>query len=243
LIVAANRDEFYARPTSPAGFWEESPHIYAGRDLEKGGTWLGVNTNGQFAALTNFRDPSSRKSNVKSRGLLVSSFLATKSTSAEFMATVEREAANYDGFNFVAGDRTALHYFSSRNNDKQQLTTGIYGVSNHLLDTPWPKLTRAKEDFRRYITRGEPAFTELFDLLADRFIASDTELPETGIGIEWERKLSSIFIASADYGTRSSTIILFHHTGKIHFQEKRFGKNGDFIGESKHVIESEPYKD
>jgi uncharacterized protein with NRDE domain len=231
LIIAANRDEFYARPTSSAGYWADHPEVFAGRDMEKGGTWLGVTTSGRFAALTNFRDPASRKTNPKSRGQLVSGFLTSKVSATEFLANVKRKASNYDDFNIVVGDRHALHYFSSRNDGPRHLAPGIYGVSNDLLDTPWPKLTQAKMRFQDIISAPAPASADLFELLADRNPAPDDQLPDTGVGREWERKLSSIFVASHGYGTRASTIVLFHRHRDIDFHERGFGEDGQFLVE------------
>jgi len=236
LIVAANRDEFYSRPTNSAAYWTDHPQVFAGRDLEKGGTWLGVTTDCRFAALTNFRDPSSRKTNPKSRGNLVSRFLMSKVEAAEFLAEVKHEADDYDDFNIVVGNSHDLYYFSSRNSHVKRLSPGIYGVSNYFLDTPWPKLMQAKTQFQQIINTAEPPLSNLFELLSDKSPAPDDQLPDTGIGLEWERRLSSVFVASPTYGTRASTILLFYRKGGIDFYERNFGENGKFVAEVKENI-------
>ena len=149
----------------------------------------------------------------------------------QFVAEVERSGGDYDGFNLVVADRHSLHYCASRTDSAVELAPGIYGISNHFLDTPWPKLTQAKRNFQRAISARQPSLPEIFALLADASQAPENELPDTGVGIDWERKLSSIFIASPEYGTRASTIVLFHRDGGIRFYERSFGTNGEFLGE------------
>jgi len=225
LILAANRDEFYERPSSPADFWEDSPQVLAGRDLQEGGTWMGIDRTGRFAAITNYRDPASLKNNAPSRGGLVSSYLCGNRSPDDYLAEISTQAKLYNGYNLIAGDRRELFAYSNRD-EKQKLNPGIYGLSNHLLDTPWPKVFRGKKLFTAALSKkGYELETALFALLLDRKIPSDNKLPDTGIGLEWERVLSSIFIASPIYGTRSSTILLIGKTGRIKFVEKVFDGN------------------
>jgi uncharacterized protein with NRDE domain len=225
LILAANRDEFYERPSAPADFWEDQPQVLAGRDLKEGGTWLGVTRQGKFAAITNYRDPSAFKSNALSRGLLVSSYICGKQSSADYLEGITPQADKYNGFNLILGEDRDIFVFSNRGG-KQKLKPGIYGLSNHLLNTPWPKVSRGKKLFKAALDKkGAELEESLFDMLADRHIPPDNKLPATGIGLEWERVLSSIFIVSPGYGTRSSTILLIGKNNRIKFVEKVFDGN------------------
>jgi len=225
LILAANRDEFYQRPSAPADFWEDRPHVLAGRDLKEGGTWLGVTKQGKFAAITNYRDPSAFKSHALSRGVLVSSYISGKQSSADYLEEITPQADKYNGFNLILGEDRDIFVFSNRGG-KQKLKPGIYGLSNHLLNTPWPKVSRGKKILKAALDKKGAELEEaLFDMLADRHIPPDNKLPVTGIGLEWERVLSSIFIASPGYGTRSSTILLIGKNNRIKFVEKVFDGN------------------
>ncbi|HMM54355.1 MAG TPA: NRDE family protein [Candidatus Desulfobacillus sp.] len=225
LVVAANRDEFFARPTAGADFWNEAPDVLAGRDLEAGGTWLGMSRGGRFAALTNFRDFSRNKAGAPSRGELVSRFLAGSQTPRDYLAELEAEKERYNGFNLLFGEGGELLYFSNCGNGAQSLDAGVYGLSNHLLDTPWPKVARGKSALAGAL-RALPDETPLFALLRDERIAPDTELPRTGISLEWERLLSAAFVRSADYGTRSATVLLEDAAGRVRFSEQAFGADG-----------------
>jgi uncharacterized protein with NRDE domain len=225
LILAANRDEFYERSSASADFREDSPQVLAGRDLQEGGTWMGIDRAGRFAAITNYRDPASLKSNAPSRGELVSNYLCGTQRIDEYLDKISRQAKLYNGYNLILGDRHELFAYSNRG-DKQNLKPGIYGLSNHLLNTPWPKVTRGKKMLAASLDKkGSELEDALFALLADRKIPADNKLPDTGIGLEWERLLSSIFIASPVYGTRSSTIMLIGKNGRIKFVEKVFDGN------------------
>ncbi len=221
LVLAANRDEFYERPTAPAGFWEEAPHVLAGRDLKGRGTWMGVTGSGKIAALTNFRDPASRKENPPSRGLMVSRYLLEPEDPAAFLQALSGKARLYDGFNLILGRGSELYWYSNRGEGIRRIPPGIHGLSNHLLDTPWPKVKRAKAGLARILSRqGEVKEEDLFDLLSDRTRPPDSELPATGVPLDWERVLSPVFIESPTYGTRSSTLVLLDRTGSITFVER-----------------------
>ena len=226
LVIAANRDEYYQRPTARAAFWQDHPHILAGRDLECMGTWLGVTRKGRFAALTNFRDPRERKTDAPSRGRLVSDFLASDQGPREYLEQVASEAPRYNGFNLLAGDRDGVFYVSSRESTVDELSPGIHGLSNHLLDTPWPKVERGKQRLQAALA-GEPNTETLLDLLYDREPAPEGELPDTGIELELERVLSPALIVSPQYGTRASTAVLFGEDGSVSFAERTILPGGN----------------
>jgi uncharacterized protein with NRDE domain len=229
LVVAANRDEFFARRTAAADFWEDAPEVLAGRDLEAGGTWLGITRSGRFAALTNYRDPSRNRSGMPSRGELVSRFLTGKQDAAAYLAELESSAGRYNGFNLVFGDPQGLWCFSNCGEGERRLVPGIYGLSNHLLDTPWPKVVRGKSALGAAL-QALPEITPLFDQLRDDRIAPDEALPRTGVSLEWERLLSAAFIRMPGYGTRSSTVLLVDRQFRVRFAEQTFlpdGKAGE----------------
>jgi uncharacterized protein with NRDE domain len=227
LIVAANRDEFYDRPTAPAAFWADAPSVLAGRDLKAGGTWLGIDRQGRLAAVTNYRQGERESPAPRSRGRLVSDFLTAEIGGLEHIERVRSEADLYNGFNLIAGDVGGLFYYSNREGRVRSLAPGLYGLSNHLLDTPWPKVAATKNAFGALLNRKTSELAEgLFALLSDRNRPADALLPATGAGPEWERLLSSAFIASDDYGTRSSTVVLIDRDGKIVFVERNFGRGG-----------------
>jgi uncharacterized protein with NRDE domain len=222
LMAAANRDEFYNRPASPAGWWTDHPNVFAGRDLQGGGTWLGITRNGRFAALTNVRAPGERRLDVPTRGALVSDFLTGDATPEQYLQQLAPRAGNYNGFNLLVGDRDTLHWFSNKAESDprngQPLTPGIYGLSNALLDTPWPKVTRAKAQFCSLLCQGAPE-EAYFEMLTDTTRATDCRLPDTGVGIERERELSSVFIGTPGYGTRNSTLVRISDDGNASLTE------------------------
>lgn len=220
LIVAANRDEFYARPTAPLDFWQDYPEVLAGRDLAQRGTWMGVTSIGRFAAITNFRDPQSIKSSAPSRGELVSDYLIGEMGPRGYLEQLTATAHRYNGFNLLAGDADQLCYYSNYDKDIHSLTPGIYGLSNHLLDTNWPKVARGKAQLTKIIqAHDNPSDEALFSVLQDQTAAADDHLPNTGVDLAWERILSSIFIASPEYGTRSSSVLKIDMKGKMKFSE------------------------
>ncbi|WP_432360464.1 NRDE family protein [Sporosarcina sp. UB5] len=227
LIVAANRDEFYERPTAPAHFWEDKPHLLAGRDLSQHGTWLGITKNGRFAALTNYRDASEQKKDVRSRGEIVTDFLDSDVSAAEFMKTVQQKRMDYAGFNIIAGTADELFYYSNIENEVKKISPGTHGLSNHLLDTAWPKVVQGKMGVRKLVEQNriiQP--DELFDVLQDAEPFPDEQLPNSGVGEQWERVLSSLFIKSEGYGTRSSTVLLIDQENNITFVERTYNNGG-----------------
>lgn len=225
LVVAANRDEFHSRPTAGAGFWEDQPAILAGRDLEGRGTWLGLDRSGRFAAVTNFRDASPVPSGAASRGLLASGFLEGAESPGAFAAQVASAGDAYRGFNFLAGDREELWWVSNRGSGARPLAPGVYGLSNHLLDTPWPKVTRGKRRLQGVLGLA-PALEPLLEILADTAAADDADLPDTGVGSERERLLSAARIVSPDYGTRCSSALVIGADGRVRFAERAFAPDG-----------------
>lgn len=220
LVVAANRDEYYARPTAPADYWEDAPGLLAGRDLEGGGTWLGISRGERFAALTNYRRGGGRIENAPTRGRLVSDFLVSQATPGDYLQPLAASAAAYNGYNLLVGDHDCLWWFSTHGGAPRMLDAGIYAVSNDLLDTPWPKVLRGKQGFEALLAARQIDKPAMFDLLMDRHTAEDDALPDTGIGLAQERVLSSIFITAGDYGTRSSTLVLVGADGDVEFHER-----------------------
>lgn len=227
LIVAANRDEFHARPTAFAAPWAEAPQVLGGRDLEAGGTWLGVTESGRFAAVTNVREPGAPPG-ARSRGQLTREFLMGTMPPVDYMA--ELPVGEFSGFNLLVADTQCLYYRSNRNGAARLLPRGIYGVSNHLLDTPWPKLATAKANFAQAL-KTVPDEAPLFALLADDEIVPDAELPATGVSLDWERRLSAVFVRSPEYGTRASTVLIRHRDGTGILIERRFGAPPGATGE------------
>jgi len=222
LIVAANRDEFYERPSAAADFWEESPEILGGRDLKDGGTWVGITRGGRFAALTNYRDPLSVKLDAPSRGWLVQNYLLGLEDPESYLQNLAGQADRYNGFSLIVGDRRRLYYYSNRGSCRE-LSPGFYGLSNRLLDTPWPKVEKGKEALKVILDKSEqPSPEDLFAALNDRSQPEDGRLPDTGVGVDWERILSPIFIESPDYGTRSSTVLIIDRNGWATFSEQSF---------------------
>ena len=222
LVLAANRDEFYDRPSAPVAFWEDAPDLLAGRDLRDGGTWLGITRSGRLAALTNYRDPASLKAGAPSRGALTSDYLRGRESPKAHLDRIGPAADRYNGFGLVCGNRDELFFFSNRGG-RERVRAGIHGLSNRLLDTPWPKVERGRGALRELLEgKDGPSPGALFEILQDRSRPPDEQLPETGVGIEWERILSPLFIESPAYGTRSSTVLLIDREGVVTFIERVF---------------------
>jgi uncharacterized protein with NRDE domain len=229
LVVAANRDEWRERPTEASGWWKDHPEILAGRDLRAGGTWMGITKGGRFAAVTNFRDPSDKRTTALSRGNLVTDFLLSEAAPRDYLASLVPRAPQFNGFNLIVGDGRSLVYFGSREPEAREIEPGVHGLSNHLLDEPWPKVTRARKAMESALREPKPA-PHLFDLLSDRNIASDDELPDTGVGLAWERRLAPALITGEEYGTRSSTVLTVSSDGHVAWEERtRDAAGGDAL--------------
>ena len=230
LIVAANRDEFYGRPAASARFWDDEPYILAGRDLTGMGTWLGVTKQGRFAALTNFRDPTNLEAGPMSRGAVVKNFLAGTDSPKDYVKSINPK--QYAGFNIILGDSDRLLYYNNIQHESYEIPPGTHGLSNHFLNTPWPKVTKGKEKLSSYMAQSQEAdLEEIFAILSDAEHAPDTHLPDTGVGLDLERMLSPMFIQTPDYGTRSATVVLFAHDGTLTFAERNYEK-GEFQEDS-----------
>jgi uncharacterized protein with NRDE domain len=225
LILAGNRDERHARASAAAGFWSDAPDVLAGRDLEAGGTWLGITTGGRHAVVTNYREGLNPVKARRSRGALTAEFLEGTMSAMEYVSAVRRRGSDYGAFSLVCGDRDSLWYVSNRSGEPEAITPGIHALSNHLLDTPWPKVEAAKARLRSILDSGNLDDDALFDLLADRRPAS-RGLPDTGIGPELERRVSAAFVQNPVYGTRCSTLVLQHRDGSTRFAERRFDAAG-----------------
>lgn len=232
LIVAANRDEFRERPTARAAWWDAAPGMLAGRDLRGGGTWMGVTRAGRWAALTNVREMGAPLPDAPSRGELVSAFLRGSASPAAYLAEVSPRAGRYHGFNLLLGDGEQVAYFSNRAADgPRRLAPGVYALSNAALGTAWPKTERGRDTLRRLLDAGDPTPAALFGVLADAEPAADALLPDTGVGRERERALSSLFIDTPEYGTRCSTVLRVNDAGEVDFTERSFAAGGRRVGE------------
>jgi uncharacterized protein with NRDE domain len=236
LVLAANRDEFHARASAPVAWWRE-PNILAGRDLAAGGTWLGVARDGRFAALTNYRDPGMAQRDAPSRGELVPATLASMLPAQLRLQQLRRTGGNYNGFNLIFSDGERLAVFESLAGDGRLLSPGVYGLSNHLLDTPWPKVRNAKCALGAAMTRL-PDQQPLLELLRDERRADDAQLPRTGVSLDWERLLSSAFIRAPGYGTRSSSILLIDRHGGVRFNEWSWDESGALSSQVEHRFET-----
>jgi uncharacterized protein with NRDE domain len=233
LILAGNRDEFHDRPAAPLNWWQDDPRILGGRDLKAQGTWLGVARSGRFGVVTNFRDLQAPVEGAPSRGQLVPRFLTGATSPKEFLDDLRGAAPRYSGFNLLVGGTRALYYFSNRGPAPTALAPGVYGLSNHLLDTPWPKLTRTRERFNALLAQPEIAPEDLFAMLGDREQAANGDLPSTGLPEDWERAVSAPFIVNERYGTRCASVLLVERTGRTILQERRFDAAGIQSGNSR----------
>lgn len=228
LVLAANRDEFYDRPSLPLGPWEDAPQVLAGRDLEAGGSWLGLGGGGRFAALTNIRDPRQPRGE-RSRGELPLQFLCGEQDAETFLAELTSRLEQYSGFNLLLGDRRALYFFNSELGEIRRLMPGLYGLSNADLDTPWPKVLRSTAALAKTLDDPQPA--NLLALLGDRQQPPRVLLPDTGVGVDWEMLLATVFIVGPGYGTRASSALVLHGDGGVRLVERSFGSFGELLGE------------
>ncbi len=233
LIVAANRDEFHDRPAAPLGPWQDAPQIVGGRDLRAGGAWLAVTGRGRFGVVTNYRELVRTRRHAPSRGALIPAFLRTDRSPAAYLDELETDAPGYAGFSLLLADEDALWYASNRTDEfRRPLAQGIYGLSNHALDTPWPKLERVRERFGTHLAKADPDPARLFDMLADAEPAPAGAGPPTGLSPEWAHALSSPFVRHGSYGTRCSTVVLIRHDGATQIIERSFDSNGTLAAET-----------
>lgn len=239
LVMACNRDEFHDRPAAPLSWWQDDPRVLAGRDLKAQGTWLGVARSGRFGVVTNYRDLQAPVEGAPTRGGLVTRFLTGATSPKEFLDDLRGAAPRYSGFNLLVGGPRALYYFSNRGpNAPQALAPGVYGLSNHLLDSPWPKVTRTRARFAELLNQPEVRPEDAFAVLADREPAQDHELPNTGLPADWERMVSAPFILNERYGTRSSSVLLVERNGRTILHERRFDQAGVQTGTTRFEFKS-----
>lgn len=231
LIIAANRDEFYPRPTQESHFWHDHKNLLAGKDLQAGGTWMGVNTEGGIAALTNIRNPEKHDNELStSRGHIVSSYLLGDTPESNYIQNLKTSRNTYNGYNLLFGKWNQLQVYNNHDDSLQKLTPGFYGLSNADLNSPWPKINSGVSALETYCSENADLDVEqLFALLMDETKADDSELPNTGVPYEWEKKLSSIFIRSEGYGTRSSTILTVDQNQRLSWYEHTFNDNKQVI--------------
>lgn len=238
LVVAANRDEFHGRPTAAAAHWDDHPDILGGRDLEGGGTWLALRATGRFATVTNVRAGHAVRRGPRSRGLIVTDFLLGAQRAPDYARSLQPAARDYDGFNLLAWDGAALSWLSNQAEAPRTLDEGVYTLSNAQLDTRWPKSERLRHAFLRVMDAdlADPV-PALLGVLRDNQPAQDDELPDTGIGQERERWLSSIFIEGGSYGTRCSTVLTIDDAGRVTFHERRYDADARVAGDSRYAFE------
>jgi uncharacterized protein with NRDE domain len=242
LILGANRDEYRDRPSEQARFWPDAPHILAGRDRQAGGTWLGVTTDGKLAAITNYRDPRQQVVDPPSRGKLVACFLQNPLvTTGEFQRVLTRDGQVFDGFNLLYGSGDELHYFTNRGGSSGPVLPGVHGLSNHLLDTRWPKVTFARSRLKNLLQFKRVDPEQIFEALSDTAPFDYRALPNTGIGPERERLLSPIFIADEAYGTRSTTVLTIDREGGVTFIERTFDHSQLLLSTSRNSFRIHPH--
>jgi uncharacterized protein with NRDE domain len=232
LVMAANRDEYHDRPTVAAAFWGDAPNVLAGRDLLAGGTWFGVSRDGRLAAVTNYRDPLWQVAAPRSRGMLVTDFLAGRTSPADYLRHLGETGARYGGFNLLFGTADALYYYSNHGPLSGPVAPGIHGLSNALLDTPWPKVKAAKDRLRALVDRAVTGPEEYFAALADPHPFPDAQLPDTGIGLERERILSPLFISGEHYGTRATTLLFIDRDNRMTFIERSHAPEASTVTET-----------
>ena len=229
IIIASNRDEFYHRPTLNANYWEDYPNIIGGIDKKYLGTWLGISKSGKIGIITNYRDPENYKENLKSRGLLLKKFLVENISNEDFSDFLLKHKKEYNGYNILFGHVNEMLYYSNKQDNVQKLESGIFGLSNGLLDCSWPKVNIGKSKLKNEVKKKNPDKGYIMNILKDEKIALDSELPSTGIALEHERLLSSMFIKSPKYGTRSSIVIMIDNQFEVNFYEDIYNeKNNTF---------------
>jgi len=231
LIILANRDEFQERPTTSAHFWKDYPNLLAGKDEKEGGTWLGITRQGRISALTNYRDIPLHKDGRLSRGHLVRDYLVSDITSEEYLNFLIANRENYNPYNILFGNQNELFVYNNISNQVNKLENGFYGLSNAYLNSPWPKVSKGIEHLKKYILNSKIEKDELFSIMKDDTKAPDNLLPDTGVGLEKERFLSSIFIQNQIYGTRSTALLLYNSQNTMSFYERSYNSAGEATNE------------
>ena len=231
LVLAANRDEFHARPTKEAHWWPDRPDVVGGRDLQAGGTWLALQNGGRFATVTNFRDAQAPSPKHRSRGHLVTGFLESDCSPIDYLATIDEDA--YAGFNLIVGTASELAYLSNREEGTRELAPGTYGLSNALLDGPWHKVESSRDKLSSLLATGQVNETGLMRLMDDRLRAPTSEVETGRLDYARAHAITAPFIVMPDYGTRCTTVVLADKDGNWHFTERRFNSTGEAIGESR----------
>ncbi|HEX4895988.1 MAG TPA: NRDE family protein [Solimonas sp.] len=238
LVLAANRDEFHARPAAPASWWDDAPQIFGGRDLQQHGSWLAINRAGHWAAITNVRRMVPPDPQAPSRGALVADYLRGTQSAVDYARVLQARPQRHAGYNLLLGDRAHVVYSSNTPQPAHRtLSPGVHAVSNASLDTPWPKLLRLRQALADWCAAGQDEFAPLFHALSDTRSAADAELPDTGVGLEMERFLAPPFIYGERYGTRCCTVLALDHDGRGLFHERRFGPNAAPQGETRERLE------
>lgn len=234
LIIVANRDEFYKRPTEQAHWWDDFPEMLAGKDIKGSGSWFGMSKTGKFSALTNYRDGFNIKQNAPTRGKLVTNYLVNDVDTLDYLNNIIPTSHLYNGYNLLTFDGEKLWHYSNIDNQITPIEAGIHGVSNALLNSDWPKVNKGKTDLAQLIDPTKDFDIEAaFQMMLNEEKAADKDLPKTNIPLEWERKLSSMCIQSEDYGTRCSTVLLWGNDGKVYFEERSYVPN---VGSKKYEI-------
>jgi len=237
LVLAANRDEFHERPSEAADFWPQQPDWLAGRDLQAGGTWLGVTRSGRFAAVTNFREPLAPETPLeRSRGELVTDFLAGRQAPLAHALSLLPEGTSYRGFNLLLGDRESLAYVSNRHDRAVEVEAGSHGLSNHLLDTDWPKVHSGRDRLEGLLRQERIDPADLLGLLTERGQVPGEMPLDQGDGAIRRHLMNHYFILSPVYGTRSSTVLLVDKDGCMEFVERRFAPDGSETGSARFTL-------
>ena len=227
LVLAANRDEFYQRPTRQAQWWPENENLLAGKDIKGGGSWMGINHRGEWAALTNYREVENIQKNAPTRGFLVTDYLTQEVKANTYINYIDQKASLYNGFNLLVGDHKQIWHYSNRAKVPTEISQGVFGLSNHLLNTPWPKVEKGISKLQNWLDSRQKSIDPLFEMLKDDQIAPDEQLPDTGVSLEWERALSAMFIKSKGYGTRVSTVLTISYDRKVYFEERPYVPEGE----------------
>lgn len=241
LVLASNRDEFHARPTEPAGFWPDAPEMVGGRDREGGGTWMAMDRGGRLAAVTNFRESAPALEGSPSRGILVADYLRRRHDPDSYARTARDRSADLAGFNLLLADATAMYYVTNRPPKIRNLRPGLHGLCNGLLDSPWPKVRAGKAGLAALLETPHIRPGPLLDLLTDRTVPPDDQLPDTGVGLEKERLLGSAFIVDPTYGTRSSTALVIGADGVAVLAERTHDASGKTVDERIFTLEVGPW--